>query len=253
LPKQKARKQTLERRLIAWYKWEFLRRNVDYRKSYEAFIHEFGPWFDKHGYWFDETVEPWGPDKLRYFASAIAPKAEAICKRWQTRDLFSPDWNFKRSGEHYYRRRWKVFLPTDCSEEQAGEAFNFANFYSSEEDFEKGWPRSVGAPEHRAVITLDLRSSLSSLIRQAKEQLTSRKTQYDKRHPQSAKIGPAVRRRLDCYGVYLEVWDRRTRDREKYLSIGAAIFGVGPRVEQRAMDSFKTAKKLINGGYKELR
>lgn len=69
--------------MIAWYKWEFLRRNGEYRKDYEEFVREFEPRFEKHGYWFDETTEPWGPENLRFFATVIAPKAKAICDRWQ--------------------------------------------------------------------------------------------------------------------------------------------------------------------------
>ena len=102
MPKKTRRRQTEESKLIAWCKWEFLRRNAEYRKDYEEFIKEFEPWFAEHGYWFDETTKPWGTENLHFFATVIAPRAKAICERWQTRDLFSPDWSFDKSGMHYY-------------------------------------------------------------------------------------------------------------------------------------------------------
>ena len=228
MPKKSPHLEAKESQIVAWYKWEFLRRNVEYRKDYEEFIQEFGGWFEKRGYWYDETKEDWGPDNLQFFATVIAPKAKAICERWQTRDLFSPDWDFTLSGAYYYRPGWEVSLPTDCSKEEAGQAVDLSKFYLSEEEFRKSLQRRGRAPEHQLVLKFDLRRSLVSLLRQAREQISSRKAQYDRRHPQPAKIAPAVRRRLDYYKVYLEVWDRRSRYREKYLSIGVEMFGSGP-------------------------
>ena len=78
MPKKSRRKQIAESQRIALYKWEFLRRNVEYRKDYKEFLREFKPWLARHGYWFDETTEPWGAENLRFFATVIAPKARQL-------------------------------------------------------------------------------------------------------------------------------------------------------------------------------
>ncbi len=52
------KEKAAESRLIAWYKWEFLRRNVNYQNDYRSFMAEFGSWFCKHGFWYDEA-SPW--------------------------------------------------------------------------------------------------------------------------------------------------------------------------------------------------
>jgi hypothetical protein len=236
---------------IAWYKWEFLRRNVEYRKDYEEFIREFGSWFEEHGYWYDETIRPWGRGNLRFFATVIAPKAKAICERWAVGDLFSPNWKFTRSGVHTYRRGWTVFLPTDCSKEQEGQGVDLPQFYLFDEEFEKSLPKYVRPAEHRLSLNLDLRQPLAALLGQAREQIAFLKAQYDRRHPQPAKLSAEVRTRLDLYGKYLRVWDLKENG-DKFDYIGALIFSDKRSPLQSAKDARRTAQRLIDGGYKEL-
>ena len=88
--------QIKETRLIAWYKWEFLRRNPEYRKDYGQFMEDFGSWFREHGYWYNQKVR-WKPAELRFFLGAIAPQAKIICERWQIREPLPPLCKFKES------------------------------------------------------------------------------------------------------------------------------------------------------------
>jgi len=98
MPQKSQRQQASEAQLVAWYKWEFLRRNADYGRDHEEFSDEFGGWFRKHGYWYDQTRR-YDKKAFSFFARVIAPKARAICERWQIRDPFSPKWDFdKESG-----------------------------------------------------------------------------------------------------------------------------------------------------------
>ena len=252
MAKKSRRQQTKEAQQIAWYKWEFLRRNSEYRKDYEGFIQEFGGWFGKHGYWYDQEIAPWGGDNLRYFAAVIAPKARVICEKWGIRDPFSPDWQFARSGLYSYKPSYEVFLPTDCSNESAGESWDLSDFLMSKEELLKNlpvpeWPRR----EHHLVLAFDLRRPLPSLLREAEGRITSHKKHYGRRHPQPGRTTPAVRRRLDLYDRYLRVWELRERQGEKFEVIGALEFPGKPRGAQHAIDSFQRAQELIEGGYKE--
>jgi hypothetical protein len=253
MPKKSIRQREEEGRLVAWYKWEFLRRNVAYRKDYEEFIREFGGWFRKHGYWYDQTTKPWGANNLRFFAAEIAPKVRVICTKWGIREPFPPEWEFTESGMYSYSPHWSVCLPTDCDGEAAGSMWDLSFMLQSFDEFAATLPDFGEAPQDCYFSpTFDLRLPLASLLREARNQITSHKAKYDRKHAKPARIAPAVRRRLDRYKVYLEVWDRKRRG-EKYLSIGVDLFGDEPRVEQRAIDSFKRAQELIDGGYKELR
>ncbi len=246
-----------EDQLVAWYKWEFLRRNVEYKKDYEDFIRQFGDWFEKHGYWYDRTIEPWGSANLRFFETVIAPKAKIICEKWEIQDPFSPDWQFTKSGAYFYKPHYEVLLPTDCDKKSAGAQWDFSDLLLSDDDFAKTLPRSTERslgtrPGWLFSLRFDLRLPLSSLLRQAREQITSRKKRYIQVHPDPARTAPANRRRLDLYAVYLKVWDLRATG-EKFEAIGASMFPGQLGAGQRANDSFKRAQELIDCGYKELR
>jgi hypothetical protein len=256
MPKKSKRQQANEVGMIVWYKWEFLRRNANYRRDYEEFIREFGSWFEKHGYWYDQTVA-WGPQKLRYFMKKIAPKGKVICERWQIADPFSPDWDFDPSGMHYYKPDEEVYIPTDCTGRTAGQGWDFAGGPLSTKELLKRLPddtrvRYGPEPDYHVELSFDLRNPLSSLLRQAKGQLASRKRRYDQKHPQPTKESPRIRRRLDLYDTYLGVWDLR-KSGEKFDVIGLHLFGEVLGRTQRAIDSFARARELIEGGYKELR
>ena len=95
-----------ERERIAWYQWEFLRRNQEYRRDYELFMAEFGDWFRKKGLWYDKSVVYEGKD-WEYFCSRVCPRAQQICEKWQITDPIPPDWEFdKRTSAHPYEPRF---------------------------------------------------------------------------------------------------------------------------------------------------
>jgi hypothetical protein len=253
MPKKSQRQQVTEAQLIAWYKWEFLRRNSEYRRDFERFIRKWGSWFDKHGYWYDQTVEPWGRNNLQFFANKIAPDAKSICLRWAIRDPYSPDWEFTKSGAYYYKPGWEVFLPTDCFNESAGELWDLSDLFMSRRKLLKSmpypkWPR----PDYQLGCAFDLRRPLSLLVREAATLITDRKDRYDRKHPVLSELTGNNRRRLDLYDRYLRIWDSRSQG-GKFEAIGAAEFGDQPRRAQNARDSFRAAQQLIDGGYKELR
>jgi hypothetical protein len=258
MPKKSHWKQVEEINLVNWYKWEFLRRNPEYRKDYEEFMGRFGNWFEEHGYWYDQTTtDPWGSDNFRFFASVIAPIAKAICERWEITDPYPPDWEFTKRGVYYYKPDFEVFLPTDCPKESAGKFWDFSDLSLSIDELEKKLAEYTASqhgrpPDFQLQMTVDLRRPLKVLLYEATELLKDRKRRYDRKYPLT-KITQTVRRRLDLYDTYLKVWDFRTQDSLKLEAIGAQLFPDEPRRAQRALDSFKRAQELIDGGYKELR
>jgi hypothetical protein len=187
MPEKAKRQQIDETRLIAWYKWEFLRRNHEYRKDYDEFMHQFGKWFDDHGdhgYWYDETIA-WSRPVLREFAEAIAPKGRVICERWQIQDPFSPDWDFTKDGVRQYKPDYEVFLPTGCLPESAGKLWDPSSFLPSMEHLEKQlaeFTASQHGPRPELAMTFDLKRPLKVLLREASERIMDRKRRYLRKH-----------------------------------------------------------------------
>jgi hypothetical protein len=241
-----------ERDLIAWYKWEFLRRNADYHKDYGSFMKEFGAWFRDHGAWHDRRTR-YDAKTLQFLEQTIAPKAKEICERWQIADPCPPEWEFKKSGFHPVH--WfTVCVPTDCSKEDAGEGWDIPKSPTVDKEGRERVPKPPESkqdlpPDYECVLKLDLRYPLARLLRQARDRVRKRKTAYDALHPTPT---PTVRRRLDSYDVYLKVWDLRAQNMP-FAAIGEFVFPGQAGVAKRASDSFRRAKELIEGGYRELR
>jgi hypothetical protein len=241
-----------ERDLIAWYKWEFLRRNAEYCKDYANFMQEFSPWFLAHGAWYDRTTM-YDAKALRFFEETIAPKAKQICERWQIADPCPPEWQFKELGFHP-NHSFTVTVPTDCSKEDAGEGWDIpkasiVNRKAGERVAKPAKSKQDPRSDHDCVLQLDLRRPSIQLLRQARNQIRKRKTAYDSLHPTPT---PPVRRRLGLYDVYLRVWDLRAQNMT-FAAIGELVFPGQAGVAKHARDSFRRAKEFIEGGYQQLR
>jgi hypothetical protein len=252
MPKKSHRLQTKETQLIAWYKWEFLRRNPEYRKDYEAFLGEFGSWFREHGYWYDQKIQ-WNPDELRFFTKAIAPKAKIICERWQIREPLPPLCKFKKSGSRFYNRYSEILLPTECSEEEAGHGWEVLDLTLSELIQQAPESTAVYGPKPDYILDLrvDLRQPLDFLLRNSEGRIRSGKWKYNRARPPTKTV-VEFRRRLNHYKTYLTVWDLKTAG-EKFEVIAVLVFPGRESGLQNAKDSYRRAKELIHGGYKELR
>src|SRR5579864_8158149 len=245
MPKKPQQQQLTESRLIAWYKWEFLRRNHEYLRNYKEFISEFGVWFRQHGYWYDQNIR-WKPSEFRFFAKVIAPRIKIICERWQIREPVPPSW----SGMNYYSRPG-VLIPTDCAKEEAGQGWDLSKLSESKAEFLKHLPESTAAcygpePDYHLELQFDLRRPLDDLLREAKDAIASRKWKYNRKHPAPTTRAPEVRRRLNLYATYLKVWDLKEGG-EKFEYIGALLFSKKRNPAQTAKDSFRRALQLIKG------
>jgi len=77
------------------YRWEFLRRNPQYRADYNEFMRRFGAWLKGKGRRWPPSKfdlrENWTKSQQRYFRTKIEPVLTPLCLKWQISDLFSPD------------------------------------------------------------------------------------------------------------------------------------------------------------------
>jgi len=85
----------------ALYRWEFLRRNPQYRVDYNEFMRRFGAWLKGKGRRWPpskfELREHWTKSQQRYFRTKIEPVLTQLCLKWQISDLFSPISGWKKT------------------------------------------------------------------------------------------------------------------------------------------------------------
>jgi len=241
--------------LIHRYKWEFLRRNPEYRKDYKNFMREFGAWFRKNGYWYDRRK--YDTRAWQFFEETIAPRLKELCVRWQISDPFSPDWSFDKAGDHYIYD-FKVPIPTDCPDAKAGAVWDLPRRSANPArrlkklvermKARRARAKRLSRNKHDFVLRMDLRRPLALLLREANFWIRKRKQAHDALH---STTGRTVRCRLDCYSDYLKVWDLRAQKRT-FAEIGKIVFPGEGAATQRAFDNFRRAKALVEGGYKKL-
>ena len=94
--KTKQRRNDIE---IAYFKWEFLRRNSEYRRDYSAFDQKFGTWIREHGRYPDMKDTSDGADIPHTVVSADDPKVFKS-KVLDTDEKFS--YTFAKAGTSPY-------------------------------------------------------------------------------------------------------------------------------------------------------
>src|SRR5258708_2483375 len=98
---------------IAWYKWEFLRRNSEFRADYSCFTEEFGAWLKAKGFWYDtDRRRHWTVGDQRKFRTRILPSIVELCQRWRVDNLFPPRWQFSKATGLRKLGKRSIFLPT---------------------------------------------------------------------------------------------------------------------------------------------
>jgi Family of unknown function (DUF6499) len=242
-----------QRKEVAWFKWEFLRRNPTYRLDHRKFVIGYGRWFRKRGYWYDYTtrLEKWTKSDEDHFYKYIAPKIYRLCRKWQIGNLFPPTWAFNRkTGVHTIRGR-DCGLPTDLPAEMNWDAaylkmlfeWRFSTFTTSS--------RRIG---HLLAAEFDLNWPMKDLIEYAKSTLTYAHEIYRHELKNRGIKFRTGRRRTEDYRTHLQVWDLSIRGKRP-AEISAILYPTQSLEEgvRRVRDHLRAAKRLIDGHYKEIR
>lgn len=261
-----------EKEEVQWFQWEFLRRNPAYQRDCKAFMEEFDDWFKHKGMWYDQEAL-WGPKDWEFFRERIAPRAAAICQRWQVTEPFPPDWSFdKKSGQYEYKLGWSVSLPTGDSPDRIAAHWDFLQKAAedvirevpSHETDEPPFRRSSRLDRLRyAHVKFDLARPRSELLEQARREIVFGQERYERALRREEKQQPKRRRRLSQYAKCLEVWDLREQGlnferiaEQVYPVLYAANREKSRRLNpivQRVREHHARARQLIAGGYKEIR
>lgn len=227
-----------------------------YQDEFEDFRKEFDAWFEEKGLWLDREVTYAGKD-MRFFIRSVVPRCRVICKKWQILNPISPRWTFdKFYGLYEFRDGQYVPLPTGISAQEATARWHVTGTRYVEliERVRKG-PAHGRAIRNGHVLQLefDLTRPTEDLISDAKKVISFAKSGLTELN-----IRSRARRRFKDYKDHLRVWDQRHPSTiEIEFPADANTDSVAPPMQssnpQWIRDHVKAARKLIFGGYKELR
>jgi hypothetical protein len=239
---------------VAWYKWEFLRRNHEYRADHKQFIDTFGSWFRRRGFWYDHDRREgqWTKADEDHFYDNIAPAIAQLCEKWKIGNLYPPKWKFNRKHARRKIGSREIGPPTGIAAE-----LNW-DFDVMRELLEMGFIGTAdSARRYRnlVLIEFDLDRPLKDLTWYAKYVLTRALENYKTELSDLGLRTPrGGRRRLEDYDAHLTIWDMK-QSGKSIPEIAASKFSAEDRdaALQKVRDHLKAAQKLISGGYSEIR
>jgi hypothetical protein len=234
---------------VAWYKWEFLRRNREYRVDHKQFMDTFGSWFRRRGFWYDHDrrEEQWTEADEDHFYDNIAPAIARLCEKWKIGNLYPPKWKFDRKNARRKIGSREIGPPTGIAAE-----LNW-DFDVMRELLEMGFTGTAdSARRYRnlVLIEFDLDRPMKDLVWYAKYVLTRAMENYKAELEDLGLKAPSGRRRLKDYAVHLTVWDLKQKGKS-VSEIAASVFAVEAQYTaiQKVRDHLKAAERLISGGY----
>jgi hypothetical protein len=238
---------------VDWYKWEFLRRNEEYKADYDKFLEQFGGWFENRGFWYDEgrRLKHWSKSDEDYFYDNIAPVIGEICGKWQVANLFPPSWRFPKNGQGKKIGSRELGPPTGLAPE-----LNWDLTYMREL-LELGFTGSANSAYRYGnfvQIEFDLNRQMKDLVQYAKYVLQRAMENYIAELGERGIRLPRARRRLKDYDTHLKIWDLKRKN--KSVSTIAKLAFPNEQKDsslQKVQDHLRAANKLISGGYKEIR
>jgi hypothetical protein len=232
----------------AYYKWEFLRRNSEYRRDYAKFNRTFGVWIKKHG------RHPWMIDKsdaaTRYYFDRIYPEEYKLREKWGVYFPKDPKYNmdFQKIPKSIIDPHTMPILPAFC----ARTMWVWRN------------PEPIH-PDWRLDLYICLAGPKADIMDQVEMAID---IELSRRRKIIEKPKNKTRKRLDHYSDYLKVWDLY-QTKKGFRMVAEAIWpdevsywDTNPKgnrrnplnpIVQRAKDQYQAARRLIEGGYRDLR
>ena len=251
--KTKQRRDDIE---IAYFKWEFLRRNSEYGRDYVAFDQKFGTWIREHGRHPD--MKDTSDGAVAYYFNNVYPE------------------------EHRLREKWGVSCPVDpeAHVELADIQSSFVLHYRmpippkfARQPIWVWRDPSPISPFWRLDLYICLAGPKNEIIEQVEQQicieLAKRKSEVELALRSAAlPVQKGKRSRLKEYETYLKVWDLFQVKRDP-RSVAESLYPsqlrrwdtdpAGNRKNpsnptvQLVRDQYYEACRLINGAYKDLR
>jgi hypothetical protein len=239
--------------VTAIFRWEFLRRNLDYRADYNGFIGSFGDWLKDKGDWGNsETRANWTKSDQKYFHTEIEPVLNKLCQKWAVFDLFPPELGQEEWTQgHESGQDGRDFPPTWVSTDGNWDSRSIRELKRM--GFE-GTGTSTRKYQNLLLMQVDLNSPMKDLLNHVGGILRLAKDSYRQEMDKLGVKPPQRRRRFEHYDLYLKVWDLKQEGKRR-AEIARLVF---PHCSlesglNRVRDHLKAANKLISGQFKEIR
>lgn len=211
--------------VLAWVRWEFIRRNPEYVRDWVAFDCKFGPWFERNGYWWDNKGPIYEEYAWFFFCSKVAPAAKTICERWKITNPFPPSWKFE-SGWMRKEGRATVVIPTLGGGHHAWDlkAVDPTLFPDPKDRFEeelKDIPDDLEIADKECSISnprylrveIDVTEPMKQILNHVEREVEFAKGIYEKKigpiQGEPKKGHPTRIKGIEDYSGYLKVWDLR--------------------------------------------
>lgn len=252
---------------LSGWAWEFLRRNPEYQKDYEHFasLPDYHANGAKTAKWHCTSAMWWDDPELRYCKQPLLPDEDTIAEYFYRTKDNTP---FRYSLEDYFLEKWGIdteMYDPSCDDGymclwREPELPKELLIYNPETYPELSELHSV-KPDSMFEVTLrfDLRYSIEKQIKEAEKILL-----HSKEGLKEHALFPDLKNKIVIdrksiqikkLPMYLRVYDGM-QSGETFPEIGMVIFRSTKQSasadKTRAFNAFNNAKKLINGGYREL-
>ena len=194
----------------ALYRWEFLRRNPQYRADYNEFMRCFGAWLKGKVRWppseFDRR-EIWTKSQQNYFRTKIEPVLNQLCLKWKISDLFPPDFGLEEyrqidesdgqgEGAQFPPNRFSGFIEGDVLSTGELKRMGFLSMGNTRQY------------ENLLLIQVDLNSPMKDLLDHTRKILKSGQENYRRQMAARGLKLPTRRRRFEDYVLHLRIWHK---------------------------------------------
>jgi hypothetical protein len=244
---------TIAEELIRRYRWEFLRRNQDFRRDFDALAARLSKGLCEHEWWHDLPAN-YGDEHLECLRKVIAAIPFGLMKKWDTRKLVPYDWVFDESGRYELRPGVFVEIPVRFWESVRGEVGRIRESELRRESERRINVIDEVVPDEywdediylRVRITFPIETLISKIEAEIRKARREYKQTYG--FLQRKEVHP--RRRFDQFEMYLKVWDLK----QQGLSLPKIAKRLYPGMHalDRVTDHYRRAKELIGGRYREL-
>jgi len=254
---------TSAEKLVLRYRWEFLRRNAEFRRDFDAYFTKYSEWYSAHGWWYDPEVR-YSKDELRYLRETIHTSQGTIYlnkatfgmeHKWDVSEPVPYDWEFDGSGRYELRPGVFVEIPDRFMRRVAGDVGRLSESElrgESERRTSVADADVVGADYWDQDIYLRVRITFSveTLMAKIEAEIRKARREYKQKYGPLPRKELRPRRRFDQFEMYLKVWDLKQQGLS--LSKIAKQLYPGMHALDRVTDHYRRAKELIGGGYREL-
>lgn len=265
-----------------YFRWEFIRRNSNYRSDYQFFFNRFHNWFEDrgvssgeiHGYdglFWDDFLDNADPETESYFAVEIQTYVQAFLEKWGVSWPCDPKFSFERDRLNVNAQKEPTFsnyASTPVVDLHRHVRFEITlssvNTMSQECDLSE-------VMEFARKIDKDSKEKPESyfeVLRRLGFHRSLRNNDWMRIHSElsPSKTG-SQRLRLTDYEQYLTVWDfRESHPDSTWPDVANALYpeeykqcerqtepGSSNTVVQRVKYHHRRATELINGGFVKIR